>query len=216
MNKKIGILGSGLFGQTLAEGFLKHRYDVMLGTEDANNLKEWHSRNSTAKISSFEDTINFAKILVLAIKGDPAISLIQTLATLLTNKTVIDTTNPITKIPPVNGVVKLSSSLDYSWMERLQVLAPKANFVKAFNYVGNHLMVNPAFPDGPPTMFICGNSDSAKNSVSEILELFGWEAVDLGKVEAARAIEPLCMLWLLPGFLNNRWNHAFKLIRSSK
>jgi len=41
---------------------------------------------------------------------------------------------------------------------------------------------------------------------------FGWETVDMGKIEAARAIEPLCMLWCIPGFLRNDWVHAFKLL----
>ena len=63
-------------------------------------------------------------------------------------------------------------------------------------------------------MFICGNDEAAKETVSMVLDQFGWEPVDMGKVEAARAIEPLCMLWCIPGFLRNEWNHAFKLCRN--
>jgi len=99
-------------------------------------------------------------------------------------------------------------------MERLQKLAQQARFVKAFNSVGNSLMVNPQLPSGKPSMFICGNDDAAKRVVAEILDQFGWEALDFGKVESARAIEPLCMLWCIPGFLRSEWNHAFKLVRS--
>jgi predicted dinucleotide-binding enzyme len=73
-------------------------------------------------------------------------------------------------------------------------------------------MVNPRLAGGRPTMFICGNDEVAKNTVSEILDQFGWETADMGKVEAARAIEPLCMLWCIPGFLRNEWTHAFKLL----
>lgn len=62
-------------------------------------------------------------------------------------------------------------------------------------------------------MFICGNDEAAKKTVSSIAVQFGWEAEDMGKVEAARAIEPLCMLWCIPGFLKNDWMHAFKLLR---
>ena len=54
-------------------------------------------------------------------------------------------------------------------------------------------------------MFICGNDDDAKKTVAGILEQFGWEVADMGKAEAARAIEPLCMLWCIPGFLRNDW-----------
>jgi len=85
-------------------------------------------------------------------------------------------------------------------------------FVKAFNSVGSALMVNPQFEGGRPTMFICGNDETAKQSVSRILDEFGWDSADMGKAEAARAIEPLCMLWCIPGFLRNEWTHAFKLL----
>jgi hypothetical protein len=85
--------------------------------------------------------------------------------------------------------------------------------VKAFSCVGNALMVNPDLGGQVPTMFICGDSAAAKQEVQEVLRQFGWEWEDLGGVEAARAIEPLCMLWCIPGFLRNQWTHAFKLLR---
>jgi 8-hydroxy-5-deazaflavin:NADPH oxidoreductase len=74
-------------------------------------------------------------------------------------------------------------------------------------------MVDPQFEGGKPTMFICGNDDGAKTTVRTILDRFGWETEDMGKVEGARAIEPLCMLWCIPGFLRNDWTHAFKLLK---
>ena len=98
-------------------------------------------------------------------------------------------------------------------MERLKKEFPSVHFVKAFNSVGAACMVNPQFSGGKPTMFICGNSDAAKQAVAGILGQLGWEAADMGKAEAARAIEPLCMLWCIPGFLYNDWVHAFKLLR---
>jgi predicted dinucleotide-binding enzyme len=61
-------------------------------------------------------------------------------------------------------------------------------------------------------MFICGNDEAAKKTVTGILDAFGWETADMGAVEAARAIEPLCMLWCIPGFLRQDWVHAFKLL----
>ena len=113
----------------------------------------------------------------------------------------------------MNGVLKFFTNLDESLMERLQREFAAARFVKAFNSVGNAFFVNPQFKDGKPTMFICGNDEGAKKIVKGILDQFGWETADMGKVEAARAIEPLCMLWLIPGFLRNEWKHAFKLLR---
>ena len=94
-----------------------------------------------------------------------------------------------------------------------EAAAPDARFVKAFSCVGNPFMFRPNFPGGPPTMFICGNDDGAKDQVKGILKDFGWESEDIGKVEGARAIEPLCQLWCAPGFLRNQWTHAFKLLK---
>jgi predicted dinucleotide-binding enzyme len=109
-------------------------------------------------------------------------------------------------------VLQFFTGHDDSLMEQLQKLAPETNFVKAFNSVGNALMVNPQF-ESKPTMFICGNNDKAKQEAAKILDLFGWEVEDMGKAEAARAIEPLCILWCIPGFRENRWTHAFKLLK---
>jgi predicted dinucleotide-binding enzyme len=61
-------------------------------------------------------------------------------------------------------------------------------------------------------MFYCGNDADAKRIVSDLLVRFGWEPVDMGTATAARAIEPLCQLWCIPGFREQRWTHAFKLI----
>ena len=131
----------------------------------------------------------------------------------LDGKVVIDATNPIAEAPPDHGVLRLFTSLDDSLMERLQREFASTRFVKAFNSVGNALMVNPSLKGGPPTMFICGNDESAKRIVTGILDQFGWETADLGSVEAARAIEPLCILWCIPGFLRNDWVHAYKVLR---
>jgi predicted dinucleotide-binding enzyme len=110
-------------------------------------------------------------------------------------------------------VIKFFTSLDDSLLERLQRCAPNAHFVKAFSCVGNALMVHPDFGGQKPTMFICGNDASAKRRVTEVLSEFGWETEDLGAATAARAIEPLCILWCIPGLTQNRWNHAFKLLK---
>jgi predicted dinucleotide-binding enzyme len=127
----------------------------------------------------------------------------------------MDATNPIADAPPQNGVLRFFTDLDESLMERLQRQAPDAHFVKVFSCVGNAFMVNPAFPGGPPTMFICGNDAGAKAEVRTVLGQFGWDTADMGTAEAARAIEPLCMLWCIPGFRQNSWAHAFKLLRLS-
>jgi 8-hydroxy-5-deazaflavin:NADPH oxidoreductase len=211
---KIGILGSGDVAKALAGGFIKHGHAVMLGTRDAGKLKDFVGQHKGAQVASFADTAKFGEIVVLAVKGTAALDAVKAAgAANLTDKPVIDTTNPIADAPPVNGVLKFFTSLDQSLMERLQNAAPAAHFVKAFNSVGNAAMVNPQFPGGKPTMFICGNDDKAKEAVRGILDQFGWETADMGKIEAARAIEPLCMLWCITGFLRNDWVHAFRLLQ---
>jgi len=213
--KKIGILGSGIVGQTLANGFLKHGYEVMIGTSDTEKLSEWKANGGeNAYAGSFIAAAAFGEIIVLALKGSAAIDVIKkTNHGLLRGKTVIDTTNPIEEVPPVNGVLRFFTDLNESLMEKLQKNFPEIHFVKAFNSVGNAFMVNPQFPGGKPTMFICGNDQAAKSAVQKILDQFGWETEDMGAAEAARAIEPLCMLWCIPGLARNQWTHAFKLLK---
>jgi predicted dinucleotide-binding enzyme len=211
---KVGVLGSGIVAQTLASGFLKHGYETMMGTRDKAKLAEWSGTNSKGLLGSFSEAAAFAEVVVLAVKGTAAAEALRAAgAGNLAGKPVIDATNPIADAPPVNGVLKFFTDIDESLMERLQREFPAARFVKAFNSVGNGQFVNPHFKSGTPTMFICGHDESAKQTVAVILGQFGWETADMGAVEAARAIEPLCMLWCILGFRNNEWTHAFKLLR---
>jgi hypothetical protein len=207
---KIGILGSGDVGRSLAKGFLAHGYDVMMGTQ--HKAKELKAAIPKASVGTFAETAAFGDIVVLAVKGTAAKDALG-LAGNLDGKIVIDVTNPIADAPPENGVLKFFTSLDKSLMEQLQAAYPKARFVKAFNSIGNAYMVNPKFKE-KPSMFICGNDEKAKAEVSKILEKFGFVPEDMGKAEAARAIEPLCMLWCIPGFTKNDWGpRAFKLLK---
>ena len=211
----VGILGSGVVGQTLGAGFLKHGHAVMLGTRDPRKLADWQSKNPRAKIGAFADAAKFGEIVVLAVKGTAALDTLRLAGGApLAGKVVIDTTNPIADAPPANGVLKFFTSLDESLMERLQKAYADVRFVKAFSSVGNAGMVNPQYAAGRPTMFICGNDAAARKTVTGVLDQFGWETLDLGAVEAARAIEPLCILWCIPGFLRNEWTHAFKVLHT--
>jgi 8-hydroxy-5-deazaflavin:NADPH oxidoreductase len=209
--KTIGIIGSGVVAKKLATGLVKKGYIVMLSSRDQSRHEEL-KRETGALAGSFEEAAVFGEIVILSVKGTVAEEVIQSLAGRLSDKTVIDTTNPIAEKPPVNGVISYFTSFDESLMERLQRLAPDVNFVKAFNSVGNAFMIDPAF-ESRPSMFICGNNDKAKSEVSGLLEKVGWDVEDMGKAEAARAIEPLCMLWCIQGFLGNNWNHAFKFLK---
>jgi 8-hydroxy-5-deazaflavin:NADPH oxidoreductase len=211
---KVGVLGSGDVAKVLAAGFLKHRHSVMIGTRERSKLEKWASENPPARAGSFSEAAAFAEVVVLAVKGTAASSALHLAsAPNLAGKPVIDATNPIADLPPVNGVLQFFTGLDESLMERLQREFPEARFVKAFNSVGNARMIDPQFAGGRPTMFICGNDERARGIVAELLDQLGWETADMGKAEAARAIEPLCMLWCIPGFTRNEWSHAFKLLK---
>lgn len=211
---KIGILGSGDVARALADGFLQYRHDVTLGTRHPDKLAPWLEKHPNTKVKGFKEAAAFGEIIVLAVKGSAAGDVLKSAgADNLKDKIVIDATNPISDEAPDNGVLRFFTSLDKSLMERLQLEFPDAKFVKAFNSVGAAHMVDPKFADGKPTMFICGNDKMAKEQVTAILHQFSWDTMDMGDIEAARAIEPLCMLWCIPGFLHNEWTHAFKMLR---
>lgn len=215
MKKNIGIIGSGVAGKALANGFLKHGYSVVVGTHNPSKLDDWKAKaGEHGSVGSFAEAAAFGDIIVLVVKGTVARHAVE-LAGIknLTGKTVIDVTNPIADLPPENGVIHFFTDLKSSLLEQLQHDYPEINFVKAFNSVGNALMVNPDFGGIKPSMFICGNNAEAKKEVAEIVTLFGYEVEDMGFAEAARAIEPLCILWCIPGLLKNQWAHAFKLLK---
>ncbi len=212
---KVGILGSGPVAQQLGLAFIKEGNEVKLGTRDESKLNDWLKKaGSKASVGSFEEAAKFGEEIVLATKGTAAEAVINSAGkNNLAGKIIIDTTNPISDDPPTNGVIHFFTTLEESLMERLQKSVPDAKFVKAFNIVGNAFMYKPQFKDGTPTMFICGNDENARKRVNDILLSFGWEVEDMGKAEAARAIEPLCILWCINGFLKNEWGHAFKLLK---
>jgi 8-hydroxy-5-deazaflavin:NADPH oxidoreductase len=212
---KVGILGSGDVAKALAGGFLKHGDQVMLGTRDQGKLNDFVAQHRGAQTGSFADAAKFGEVVVLAVKGSVALEALKAAGTAnLSGKPVMDATNPIADAPPENGVLKFFTDINQSLMERLQSAFPDAHFVKAFNSVGNARMIDPQYKAGKPTMFICGNDDTAKATVAGICDRFGWDTADMGKAEAARAIEPLCMLWCILGFTKNEWTHAFRLLHA--
>jgi 8-hydroxy-5-deazaflavin:NADPH oxidoreductase len=211
---KIGVLGSGVVAQTLAVGAAKHGHQVKAGSRSPEKLAEWAAQNPGVATGTFADAASFGQLLILAVKGNVAAEALRLAGTAnLKGKPVADVCNPIEDAPPVKGVLRFFTGPNESLMERLQEEFPEAHLVKAFNSVGAARMVDPKFAAGKPTMFLCGNSDAAKKAVGGLVEELGWEAADMGGAEAARAIEPLCMLWCIPGFLHNQWTHAFKLLQ---
>lgn len=210
---RIGILGSGVVAQTLAAGFHTHGHTVTVGSRTPSKLDEWAAKNAGIRTADFAGAAESGELIVLAVKGNVALDALRLAgAGHLAGKTVIDACNPIEDAPPDHGVLRFFTGPNESLMEQLQREFSQANFVKAYNSVGAARMVDPKFGAGKPTMFICGNNEDAKKAVAKINDDFGWETADMGTAEAARAIEPLCMLWCIPGFQRNQWTHAFKLL----
>jgi predicted dinucleotide-binding enzyme len=208
---RVGILGSGDVGRALATGFAGLGHSVKIGSRDPEKLREWaESAGPQVSTGTFADVAQFGDILVLATLGvgtEEAIRLAGIDA--FAGKVVIDTTNPLDFS---TGAPALSIGHTNSLGEVIQRLLPKARVVKAFNTVGNALMVNPQLPGGPPDMFLCGNDDDAKKIVAQICAHFGWGVIDLGSIEGSRFLEPMCLTWVLHGIRSGSWRHAFKML----
>ena len=210
---KIGIIGSGIVAQTLAAGFIQHGHEVTLGTRDPAKLADYAGKTPGVRVASSATAAAFGDVVVLAVKGSAALQAARDAGAGLLGKPVLDTTNPIADAPPVDGVLSSFTGPNESLLEQLQREFPKAHFVKAFNSVGAARMIDPSLAGGPPTMFIAGNDADAKAVAARLLAEVGWDVADMGTAIAARAIEPLAMLWCIPGFRENSWTHAFKLLR---
>jgi 8-hydroxy-5-deazaflavin:NADPH oxidoreductase len=211
---RIGILGSGDVGRALGTAFATCGYEVMIGSREAGNpkVKDWISRAGVrASGGTFAEAARFGEVIVLATLWSGTENALRLAgAESFAGKVVIDATNPLdyATTPP-----RLSVGLTDSAGEQVQRWLTTARVVKAFNIVGHAHMFRPDFPGGPPDMFLAGNDAGAKQAVSQILNEFGWEAIDLGGIEASRYLEPLAMVWITYGFRAKSWNHAFKLLR---
>jgi predicted dinucleotide-binding enzyme len=215
----IGIIGSGAVGRALGIGFATLGHSVMIGSREPEKeaLVKWRQQaGANAKTGSLEEAATFGEIMIVATKWEGTKNAI-TLAGLKNSsgKTVIDTTNPIAPVPPSpEGLITFSVGKNNSAGEEIQRLIPDAQVVKAFSIVGSHLMVNPSFPDGDADMYICGNDNAAKATVTGLLGQLGWKSIiDCGKIDASRAIEPIAILWCIYGFRTGTWNHAFKILK---
>lgn len=209
---RIAVLGSGVVGKALGSGYARHGHEVCLGTgsPDRDDVREWAAQVG-AQARSFAEAAGWGELVVLATLGTATPGLLAHVGPEpFDGKVVIDSTNPLEF---VQGAPALSVGWSDSLGEQVQRALPAARVVKAYNTVGNTLMVDPQLPGGPPTMFLCGNDDAAKQVVTSLLADTGWDVADLGGIEAARHLEAMCMAWVLYGARTGTWGHAFKLLR---
>jgi predicted dinucleotide-binding enzyme len=199
---RIGILGSGVVGSALARGYARHGHDVRIGTRQPHV--------DGLPVGAPREVAGEAELVVLAVRGSASVDVVSGLAAELEGKVLVDATNPLdTSTAPPGLFVGTTDSLG----EQVQRAVPGARVVKAYNTVGNALMVDPDLPGGPPTMFVAGNDADAKTTVSEMLRATGWDVADLGGIEASRWLEAMCMAWVLYGVTSGGWGHAFRLLR---
>jgi predicted dinucleotide-binding enzyme len=186
-----------------------------MGSRDAHNEKAlaWAGTSGiNASAGTFADAVEFGDVIVLALLWAGAENAIKLAGPEnFAGKVVIDAINPLV-FEPGKGPALAVGHTD-SAGENVQRWLPSAQVVKAFNIVGNAHMFQPDFPCGPPVMFICGDDDSAKRTVTGILTDFGWSTIDIGGIEGSRLLEPMCVLWVGYAFKTGTYNHAFKLLR---
>jgi len=213
--ERAGVLGSGVVGRVLAAGLTQHGIPAVLGTRrtDDADLAAW-SAGTGAGLASFADAAAFGDTVFLAVRGaSQAVGGVLDAAggpEAFAGKVVVDVTNPLVF---GEGGPSLEEG-ELSGGEALQHRLPGAKVVKAFNTVGNTLMVDPQLPGGPPVMFIAGDDEDAVAHVGAILEAFGWRWLNVGGIERSRELESLCLLWVAIGARSGTWSHAFTLLQS--
>jgi predicted dinucleotide-binding enzyme len=196
---RIGVLGTGGVGQTLATALVQRGHDVKLGARSATNEKaaDWATKNgSSASHGTFADAAAFGEIVINATSGMSSLDALRAAgAQNLDGKPLVDVANPLDfsrGMPPTLSVCNTASLA-----EQIQAAFPGAKVVKTLNTMTAQIMVNPAMLAGEHDVFLSGNDAGAKARVTELLQSFGWRnIVDLGDLTSARGAEMILPLWL--------------------
>jgi 8-hydroxy-5-deazaflavin:NADPH oxidoreductase len=212
---KIGIIGTGNVGQTLALRFFELGHDVMLGTRNvaekkASTIKdnygnpsfsEWYAINNGVKLGTFAEAAAYGEIVVNATKGVLSVEALKLAgAENLAGKVLIDLANPLdfSRGMPPCLVPELSNT--NSLGEEIQNTFPGTKVVKTLNTMWCGLMVNPdMIGGGDHVNFVSGNDEGAKTIVKNLLKEFGWKEkniIDLGGISSARGTEAVLPLWI--------------------
>ena len=207
---KIAILGAGNVGGTLGKGWVNKGHQVFFGVRQPNDEKTQNllqDIGSNARAGTNEDAIAFSNIIVLALPWQVVQKVLE--AVDVSDKIIIDATNPLT--PDFSG---LEIGFDTSGAEKVAQWAKGAKVFKSFNQTGWENMANPVYEGKATVMLVCGDDEEAKKTVLQLVEDIGFEAVDAGKLEVARLIEPFGMTWIHLAFkqgLGRDW--ALQIVR---
>lgn len=211
---KIAVIGSGDVGQSLAKGFVTAGHQVMIGTRDVTKKElEWVSKHKDKlKLGSFAEAADFGELAVLAVAWHATDNVLAIIRPELAGKIVIDVTNPL--VFRDDGPPELVFGHSISAGELVQQTLADSHVVKTLNTINHANMAYPSYKQGVPTMFMCGNNQSAKSHVVELLQEIGWQDIqDIGGIEKSRLLEPLCLLWIEYGIANNTWKHAVSFLK---
>jgi predicted dinucleotide-binding enzyme len=208
---KIGILGSGSVGISLAKGFIAEGYQVWIATREPDSEKGHTLKEAVegATVADFSTAAREAELAILCVKWDGVESAITAAGPgNLAGKIVIDTSNVIKQ---ESGAFVYNGG-EISAGERVQAWLQGSHVVKAFNTVGAAMMYKPEFDSQKPTMFIAGDDSEAKKIVQDIVTAFGWEPLDCGGLLAARSLEPMATVWINHAMSSGSPHHAYKML----
>jgi predicted dinucleotide-binding enzyme len=197
---KIGVLGTGMVGTTLATGLVKAGHEVRMGSRAAGGeaAANWaESAGDAASEGTFADAAEFGELCLNCTLGAGAVDAVTAGADGLAGKVLVDVSNPLEF--PAEGPPTLFVGLDDSLGERVQRALPDTAVVKALNTMGCDVMVDPDLVGDEHVAFVCGDDDGAKERVVALLGELGWppeRVVDLGDITAARGTEGYLLLWL--------------------
>jgi predicted dinucleotide-binding enzyme len=213
---KIGILGTGMVGETLGTKFVQLGHQVKMGSRTANNdsAAKWvKAAGANASQGTFADAASFGEIAFVCLKGAVFLEVAKTLnPTALAGKVLVDVSNPLEFS---DGTMTLSICNTNSLGEQVQKALLSAKVVKTLNTVNCEVMVDPA-KGGNPTMFLCGNDADAKKKVTDLLKSMGWrDIIDLGDITKARGTETMMHIWMNLFGLFGSPHFGFKVVRGS-
>lgn len=193
---KIGVLGTGAAGQTIAAKFVAMGHDVMMGARAADNEKVLgFAQRTGGKAGTFADAAAHGEMVFNCTRGDTSVGMLSGLVAELKGKILIDVANPLdfsAGFPP-----HLTVSNTDSLAEQIQRALPDTFVVKSLNTVNAAVMIEPGRVPGHHTVFVSGNDQHAKGRVMDFLRSLGWiSIIDLGDITSARAAEQLLPLWV--------------------